>query len=144
MTLKSVYFDELSTTQLYELLKARAQIFVVEQNCVYQDLDDRDYDSLHIYYESEGRVSAYLRSYIIEGDLPECITGARIGHTNNSLPGKPIAVRVGRVLTMEHGNGLGAKLLKEGIEQIIKKQNPDYIYIEAQCYATGFYEKFGF
>ena len=42
-------FDELTTTELYEILKARA-VFVVEQNCVYQDLDDIDYDSLHVFY----------------------------------------------------------------------------------------------
>ena len=50
-------FEELSTKELYEILKARAEIFVVEQNCVYQDLDDIDYRSLHIYYESEGSVT---------------------------------------------------------------------------------------
>ncbi len=43
-------FDELTTTELYEILKARVAIFVVEQNCVYQDLDDIDYDSLHVFY----------------------------------------------------------------------------------------------
>ncbi len=46
-------FNELTTKELYELLKARAEIFVVEQNCVYQDLDDIDYNSLHIFYEKE-------------------------------------------------------------------------------------------
>lgn len=43
MELKVKFFDELTTRELYEMLKARAEIFVVEQNCVYQDLDDRDY-----------------------------------------------------------------------------------------------------
>lgn len=46
------YFNELTTTELYEILKSRAEIFVVEQNCIYQDLDDKDYHSLHIFYES--------------------------------------------------------------------------------------------
>ena len=49
----SKYFDELTTKELYEILKARAEIFVVEQNCVYQDLDDVDYRSLHIFCEEE-------------------------------------------------------------------------------------------
>ena len=46
-------FDELSTKELYEILKARAAVFVVEQNIVYQDMDDKDYDSLHVKMELE-------------------------------------------------------------------------------------------
>ena len=53
-------------------------------------------------------------------------------------------VQMGRVLTLTHGTGLGGKLLKEGIAQIKEKWNPSSIYIEAQCYATGFYEREGF
>ena len=59
----SKYFDELTTKELYEILKARAEIFVVEQNCVYQDLDDLDYRSLHIFCEEDGEVTAYLRAF---------------------------------------------------------------------------------
>lgn len=49
VSLKSKYFDELTTKELYKILKARAEIFVVEQNCIYQDLDGIDYDSLHVF-----------------------------------------------------------------------------------------------
>ena len=49
MIVHSKVFSELTTKELYEILKARAEIFVVEQNCVYQDLDDKDYDSLHVF-----------------------------------------------------------------------------------------------
>jgi ElaA protein len=122
MEMKSKFFSELSTNELYEILKIRAEIFVVEQNCVYQDMDDKDYDSLHIFFEDGGRVVAYLRAFAKDEDT----------------------VQMGRVLTLEHGKGLGGKLLKEGIEQIRKKQNPKKIYIEAQCYAIGFYEREGF
>ena len=124
MKLVIKYFNELTTTELYEILKARAEIFVVEQNCIYQDLDDIDYRSLHIFYESEGKVIAYLRAF--EKDLTKGI------------------VQIGRVLTLMHGTGLGGKLLKEGIAQIKEKMTPSSIYIEAQCYATGFYEREGF
>jgi len=96
----------------------------VEQNCVYQDLDDIDYRSLHIFFESEGKVIAYLRAFIKDS-------------VNNT-------VQIGRVLTLSHGTGLGGKLLKEGISIIKKKMNPSSIYIEAQCYAIGFYEREGF
>lgn len=123
MSLKSKYFGELTTRELYEILKARAEIFVVEQNCVYQDLDGIDYDSLHVFYEEEdGKVTAYLRAFYKDDDT----------------------VQMGRVLTLRHGTGLGGRLLKEGIARIRTKMHPSKIYIEAQCYAVGFYEKEGF
>lgn len=124
MKLITKFFNELTTTELYEILKARAEIFVVEQNCIYQDLDDIDYRSLHIFYESEGKVIAYLRAFEKDASTE--------------------TVQMGRVLTTTHGIGLGGKLLKEGIAQIKEKMHPSSIYIEAQCYATGFYEREGF
>ena len=122
MKLVSKFFDELTTKELYEILKARADIFVVEQECVYQDVDGKDYESLHVFYEENGKVVAYLRSFVKEKDV----------------------IQMGRVLTIEHGKGLGGKLLKAGIEEIKAKQNPKKIFIEAQCYATGYYEREGF
>ena len=122
MKLVSKFFDELSTVELYELLKVRAEIFVVEQECVYQDLDDIDYRSLHIFYEKSGKVVAYLRAFLKEENV----------------------VQMGRVLSLEHGKGWGGKILREGIEQIKNKFHPKKIYIEAQCYATGYYEREGF
>lgn len=120
----SKYFTELTTTELYEILKARAEIFVVEQNCIYQDLDDIDYRSLHIFYEDNDKVIAYLRAFEKDSDAK--------------------TIQIGRVLTLTHGAGLGGKLLQEGISLIRKKMHPSSIYIEAQCYAIGFYEKKGF
>ena len=124
MNLVSKYFHELTTTELYELLKSRAEIFVVEQNCIYQDLDDKDYHSLHIFYEENGRIIAYLRAFEKDASTK--------------------TVQIGRVLTLNHGIGLGGKLLEDGIMQIREKLNPSTIFIEAQCYATGFYEREGF
>lgn len=117
-------FNKLTTKELYELLKARAEIFVVEQNCVYQDLDDIDYNSLHIFYEQDGKVIAYLRAFDKKGE-------------DNTI-------QVGRVLTLEHGTGLGKKLIEESIQIIKDKTNANKIFMEAQKYAIGFYEKFGF
>lgn len=124
MKLISKYFHELTTTELYELLKARAEIFVVEQTCVYQDLDDLDYNGLHVFYEENGKVLAYLRAF------PKA--------------GEDRVVQMGRFLTVNHGLGLGGKLLKEGLQQIIDKMHPSQIFIHAQCYAAGFYERAGF
>ena len=122
MELKVKTFSELTTGELYEILKSRAEIFVVEQNCVYQDLDDRDQSSLHIFFEEKGRVKAYLRAFALDDQT----------------------VQIGRVLTLHHGTGLGGGLLKEGIRQVWERYAADRIYIEAQCYATGFYEREGF
>ena len=49
MNIEAKFFSELTTRELYEILKARAEIFVVEQNCVYQDLDDKDYEVIFIF-----------------------------------------------------------------------------------------------
>ena len=107
---------------MYEILRARAEIFVVEQNCVYQDLDGIDYESLHVFAEEGGKVTAYLRAFYKDEDT----------------------VQMGRVLTLRHGEGLGGKLLREGIAQIRARMHPAKICIDAQCYATGFYEREGF
>lgn len=122
MTFSAKYFNELTAGEVYEILKVRAQIFVVEQNCAYQDIDDADYESLHIFYKSGEKITAYLRAFYKDGDT----------------------VQVGRVLTLEHGKGLGGELLKNGIRVIKEKMNPKTIYIEAQSYAIGFYEREGF
>ena len=122
MEMKSKFFHELTTQELYEILKARAEIFVVEQHCAYLDPDGKDYQSLHVFYEMDGKVAAYLRAF----------------ERNDGR------VQMGRVLTLRHGTGLGGKLLHEGIEQIRDKLHPGIIYIEAQCYATGYYAREGF
>ena len=119
---RSKWFNELTATELYEILRSRAEIFVVEQNCVYQDLDGKDQDSLHVFCEEEGRVTACLRAFMRD----------------------PETAQMGRVLTIHHGNGLGGELLKRGIHEIREKMGPKRIYIEAQCYATGYYGKAGF
>lgn len=118
------YFEELTATELYEILRARAEIFVVEQTCVYQDLDGIDYRALHVFYEEDGRVTAYLRAFEKQGE--------------------PGVIHVGRVLTRKHGTGLGGLLLREGIRTVKEKQGAKEIYLEAQCYAAGFYEREGF
>ena len=124
MELKSKYFNELSTTELYEILKARSEIFVIEQKCIYQDLDDIDYKSIHIFYQQDNKVIAYLRIFPKEENWD--------------------IVQMGRVLSIEHGKGLGGKVLKEGIKFIKEKINAKKIYIEAQCYVIGFYKREGF
>lgn len=115
-------FSELTLTELYEIIKSRAEIFLLEQNIICQDLDDTDYESLHCFFFDGKRVRAYLRAFSRESDV----------------------VTIGRVLTLEHGMGLGGELMKRSIEEIKKHFDCKKINMHAQKHAEGFYEKLGF
>ena len=121
------HFNELSTTELYEILKTRAEIFVVEQDCVYQDLDDKDQDAIHVFcWNDAGRVAGCLRVFWKDHDEAAGVA------------------QIGRVVTLEHGKGIGGKMLNEGVMVAIEKFHARNIYLEAQEYAIGYYAKEGF
>lgn len=124
MNLISKTFEELNTNELYEILKARAEIFIMEQNIHYQDMDNVDYNSLHCFFMENNKVVAYLRAFYQDDN-------------------KDI-VRIGRVLTLQHGNGIGRELIKQSLDVIKEKMKCKKICGNAQKYALGFYEKFGF
>lgn len=92
------HFNELSTTELYEILKTRSEIFVVEQDCVYQDLDDKDQDAIHVFcWNDAGRVAGCLRVFWKDHDEAAGVA------------------QIGRVVTLEHGKGIGGQMLHEGV-----------------------------
>ena len=117
-------FEELTTEELYRLLQLRVSVFVVEQNCPYQELDGLDRDALHLWLEDGGEIAAYLR--ILD-------RGAESEH-----------VAIGRVIAARRGRGLGSRILREWIRTAEEVLHADAIYLEAQTYARGFYEKQGF
>ena len=117
-------FDELTLDELYEILRARAEVFIVEQDCVYQDLDDVDKEAYHVYLREEGKIVAYLR--VID-------KGKRLDE-----------VSLGRVITLKRRCGLGTKLMKIGIEIAKEKFGAKKIKIGAQAWANPFYEQVGF
>ncbi len=121
-------FDDLSARELYEILRLRSEIFVVEQDCVYQDVDYVDYRALHfILARFDGKVDAYLRLY--EKDE------------------EPGVLWIGRVVTSSRRKGLGSRVLDAALSYIRiarKRKTPIVVHIESQCQAMGFYEKFGF
>lgn len=117
-------FEKLSMEEMYEILKVRAQVFVVEQNCVYQDIDDKDKYAYHVYLKDDTGIQAYLR-VIDKGVSFE-------------------EVSIGRVLTIKRGCGLGKRIMLEGIKVAREKMNTDRIRIEAQSYVKALYEKLGF
>ena len=117
-------FEELSLEELYEIVKIRVAVFCLEQNCLYQDLDEKDKNAYHVYIKEDDKIKAYLRV------LDRGISFEEIS--------------IGRVLTVERGTGLGNRILEEGIRVAREKMGADKIKIEAQTYAKGYYEKFGF
>ena len=117
-------FSELTTTELYEIMKSRNDVFLLEQNIVCQDLDDVDYESAHYFFTEGKRVIAYLRAYVCDAE-------------NN-------CVKIGRVLTLDHKKGLGSDLMKRSIADVKERFGCNKIVVSAQKQALGFYEKMGF
>lgn len=117
-------FEELNTHELYELLRVRNQVFVVEQNCPYQDIDGIDLHAIHMFYEHENQIYGCLRLFYKDEDHK--------------------TVQIGRVLSTERGRGIGRRLLHEGVKTAISRMKAEEIYLEAQTYAIGFYEREGF
>lgn len=121
-------FEELSVTELYEILKIRQEVFIVEQDCVYLDNDDKDQDAWHLLGSDEkGSIQSYARL------LPKGI----------SYPGH---ASIGRVLTTSavRGTGEGKQLMQKSIELTQSLYPGQPIKISAQCYAIRFYESVGF
>lgn len=116
-------FGELSKEELYEILKARCQIFIVERGMRCQDMDGMDQVARHFLIEEEGKIFAYLRAFYDESEA---------------------AVKIGRVLTITHGIGLGGELIRFAIADIKENMSCNKIYVDAQKHAVGFYEKMGF
>ncbi|WP_298314903.1 GNAT family N-acetyltransferase [uncultured Aquimarina sp.] len=119
-------FNELELIELYKILRLRAEVFVVEQDCVYQDIDNKDQKALHVIGYKNDEVVAYTRIFNA-GDYFE----------NASI---------GRVVVSEDARkyGYGHDLIKKSIEGIQEEFQTDQIKISAQCYLEKFYKKHGF
>lgn len=119
-------FEELALEELYQILSLRNQVFIVEQNCPYLDLDNKDQNSLHLLYYIDNDLAAYTRL------LP-----AKLSFND---------VSIGRVLTSPsyRGLGIGKKLMEASIEGCYDKFGKSIIRISAQLYLLKFYQSFGF
>ena len=117
-------FQQLTVDELYELLRVRSEVFVVEQNCVYQDLDGDDQQSIHLWLTVGNKVVALARV---------CPAGTHMQE-----------VSIGRVITTERSKGYGQQIMLHAIEAAKKYFDAKQIDIEAQEYAKGFYEGVGF
>ena len=118
-------FDQLTTSELYEFLRIRSEVFVVEQNCVYQDVDNNDQTAIHIWLTRGGKTVAMCRI---------CPEGTKMPNTS-----------IGRVITTERGKGYGMLIMKIAINSVMERiPAADHIEIEAQLTKQKFYERLGF
>lgn len=122
-------FEEFTVTELYEVLALRQQVFVVEQNCVYQDLDGLDDKAIHIFMkdQDQNRIIAYARIF-----PPGVVNDHK-------------AV-IGRVVVHEEfrNKGLGNRIMVESIEFCKRTYTGQDIKISAQTYLESFYTALGF
>jgi ElaA protein len=127
LTWQCATFSELSAAQLYAILKVRSEVFVVEQNCVYLDMDGADPHCLHlIAWTDDLQVAAYLRV------VPP---GLKFNEAS-----------IGRVITSQivRGQGIGKQLIAKGLAQIQTSYPGLAVRIGAQHYLEKFYQTFGF
>lgn len=126
MKLYIKHFKELSTEDLYKIYKARMEVFIVEQNCPYQDIDNIDTLSYHIWLEDDNKaLLAYCRA------IPKGVSYKEYAS-------------IGRVICLKRKCGYGTIVVKEAIKVIEDKFKTDQIEIGAQEYAQPFYENIGF
>jgi ElaA protein len=124
------FFDDLTTAEVYAMLAARSQVFVIEQNCLYGDIDGLDTEAWHLFAfgpgESKPKLAGYLRVL---------------------LPDESDAdIRIGRVLTTAdfRGMGLGNQMLARAVGHIAEQWPNVPVRLHAQAHLQGFYGAFGF
>jgi ElaA protein len=123
---KFAAFDALSLTELYDLLQLRSEVFVVEQTCVFQDMDGADAAAMHLLGTSGGRLVAYAR----------CLAaGVKFKEAS-----------IGRIITRStlRGSGAGHVLVRRAIECIAQQWGPQTIRLGAQARLEHFYRQHGF
>lgn len=119
-------FDELSATELYDVLQLRSAVFVVEQDCVYQDLDGKDQKALHILGRKNGNIVAYTRCFAPGIYFDEAAIGRVV------------------VAQGQRKYGYGNDIMKASVRAIEKKYHTKNIKLSAQTYLIKFYNAHGF
>ena len=117
-------FNEIDSKTLHNIFLLRAEVFIVEQECIYQDIDGKDPKSIHIIGKKNQEIVAYSRIMNLKNDFSS----------------------IGRVLVKKDSRekGLGKKLMKKSIEEAIKEYRKRKIKISAQEYLRKFYTDLGF
>ena len=119
-------FSELDTEDLYQILRLRSEVFVVEQDCVYQDIDNKDQNAIHLYFKENDEIVAYTRIF-------------NAGHYyENPCIGRVVVSKKNR------GKDLGKKIMIDSIEYIKQNIKGEKIELSAQKYLDNFYKDLGF
>lgn len=120
------HFNDLSNTELYGMLRLRAEIFVVEQTCIYNDLDGLDKDAVHLIIKKED----------------EIVGCSRLLQPGTRFPD----FSIGRVVVKQNlrGTGLGIRMMEEAKNYMNERWNAETIKVSAQKYLQKFYEDLGF
>ena len=119
-------FNELSNQELYKILRLRSEVFVVEQDCIYQDMDNKDHKAIHLLYKQDDELIGYTRIFKA-GDYYE-----------NPSIGRVVVVK------RERGKDLGKKIMFESINYIKENLGAKKIELSAQKYLDKFYRDLGF
>ena len=124
VTITTKRFSDLKLEELYGILRVRSEVFVTGQKCLYVDPDGRDFGSVQVFASKGERIIACLRIYGKEAGV----------------------VQIGRVAVIEslRGTGVGRMMMRQAISYVTENSSDEKIYLEAQTYAIGFYEKLGF
>ncbi len=118
-------FDALTPDELYALLQLRIDVFMIEQDCLYQELDGKDSESIHLLLSDNQQLLGYAR--VLFDSEKNALSFGRIVNRKNL-----------------RGQGLG-KLMMEAIMSYLKEHhNHTPVVISAQCYLKSFYENYGF
>ena len=127
--MSSIYikkFEDLSKSDLYSILRLRSEVFIIEQHCVYQDVDNKDQISLHVFLKKSNAIIAYARLFR-PGDYFE-------------------EASIGRVVVSQkyRNKDYGKQIMNASINAVYKFFNQRKIKISAQCYLKNFYNDLGF
>ena len=119
-----LHYSELDRDTLYDILELRMSVFVVEQECIYMDIDGKDVDAYHLICREDGAIKGYLR-ILKPGALFE-------------------EASIGRVISVDRRKGIASSMVSSAIDFIRDILHEGRIRIESQVYAAGLYEKLGF
>ncbi len=126
LTIKTKYFNELTTKELYNLLQLRSEVFIVEQDCAYQDIDGEDQKALHVLGYKNENLIAYTRVFEAGDYFKEASIGRVVVAKN------------------ERQYKYGYKIMKASIEAVEDNFKENKIVISAQTYLKKFYNNLGF
>ena len=119
-------FDDLSNTEIYQILRLRSEVFVVEQECIYQDIDNKDKKAVHIFLKEKNEIIAYSRVF------------KEKEYFENPSIGRVVVANKRRMY------GVGKKIMNISIDYIKKNIKAKSIEISAQKYLKKFYSNLGF